>query len=142
MITHNSSYCRWCHSFSITNTYLSCQLYSDMSSSTLFFSIIVVIFYCPLNKLLLTVAKHLFPYHGLNSHFCSKIPTIQSLLQDDYLPPFIFAIRVSYQLGPELPLKAINSVLGCMCVVVYAPDVKSLLGSSSRTGPCPARSLG
>lgn len=45
-----------------------------MSYSVLFFSILVVIFYCPLNKLLMTVVKHIFPCHGLNSHFCSKFP--------------------------------------------------------------------
>lgn len=81
-----------------------------------FFYILVAIFCCPLNKLLLTIAKHIFPCHGLNSHFCSKIPNFQSFLQDDYLPPFISAIRVSYQLGPKLPFEGNEQYFWWVCL--------------------------
>lgn len=106
--------------------------YIQMSYSVLFFSILVVIFYCPLNKLLMTVVKHIFPCHGLNSHFCSKFPPSSHFCKMIICLHLFLQSGYHINWGQSCLLKAMNS--GFFGGV--APNyVESWLGSSSQTGP-------
>lgn len=109
-------HCRLCYLFSATETLLSCQLHSGDFLS-FFFLTLVATFSFSLNKNLLTVANHIFPCQGLNSHFCSKIPNFWVTFIRQLFLPIHFYDQGAYLLGPLLLLEGVEQCL----FLVFSP---------------------